>query len=66
MSMSLTYWNDDGNIKTVKCINSTELATLICDKPRGCTIITTQHSFRTMKNGLKSNFRRIIWSKNNG
>jgi hypothetical protein len=72
--INLTWWKDPlikrepedyDEIETVHLKSIAEIPILILNKPRNCTMISTEHSsFRTLKNGRRTNFFKIIWERN--
>lgn len=55
---------DYDQIEIVRLKSVDEIPTLIANRPKTCTMISTEHSaFRTLKSGKRTNFFKIIWEK---
>jgi len=71
MSMSLTWWEDSklkrtpddfDEIETIRLKSVVEIPVLVLNRPKRCKLITVQHtSFRKLKNGMMTDFQRVIW-----
>jgi hypothetical protein len=72
----LTYWEDPPNkndkddydgIKVIRLKSIKQIPELLKNKPNNCTMISTEHSAeRTLKNGRKTNFFKVIWEGKRG
>lgn len=55
---------DYDGIEEVRLKSVSEIPTLIRNRPKRCTMISTEHSsFRTLKCGRRTNFFKVIWEK---